>query len=114
MARRSKPTAKSKSVKAKPAAKSKAAARAKPAGAARSKSARKPAATRRIVSLVAAAKERKPSRPSKPIDLFYWSTPNGWKITIMLEECGLPYNVMANGGAWADGRTGQPLPQLRP
>jgi GST-like protein len=27
------------------------------------------------------------------IDLFYWSTPNGWKITIMLEECGLPYKI---------------------
>lgn len=25
------------------------------------------------------------------IDLHYWPTPNGWKITIMLEECGLPY-----------------------
>jgi GSH-dependent disulfide-bond oxidoreductase len=30
---------------------------------------------------------------AKPIDLYYWPTPNGWKITIMLEECGLPYNV---------------------
>ena len=29
-----------------------------------------------------------------PIDLYYWPTPNGWKITIMLEECGLPYNVI--------------------
>ena len=29
----------------------------------------------------------------KAIDLYYWPTPNGWKITIMLEECGLPYNV---------------------
>jgi GSH-dependent disulfide-bond oxidoreductase len=28
------------------------------------------------------------------IDLFYWPTPNGWKISIMLEECGLPYRVM--------------------
>ena len=26
------------------------------------------------------------------IDLYYWPTPNGWKISIMLEECGLPYN----------------------
>ncbi|MCY4100375.1 MAG: glutathione S-transferase N-terminal domain-containing protein [Rhodobacteraceae bacterium] len=27
------------------------------------------------------------------IELFYWPTPNGWKITIALEEFGLPYNV---------------------
>jgi GST-like protein len=27
------------------------------------------------------------------IELHYWPTPNGWKITIMLEECGLPYTV---------------------
>ncbi|MBW7835516.1 MAG: glutathione S-transferase N-terminal domain-containing protein [Sphingomonadales bacterium] len=28
------------------------------------------------------------------IDLYYWPTPNGWKITIMLEECGLPYTLV--------------------
>jgi GSH-dependent disulfide-bond oxidoreductase len=28
------------------------------------------------------------------IDLYYWPTPNGWKISIMLEECGLPYKVI--------------------
>ncbi|MFL5260400.1 MAG: glutathione S-transferase N-terminal domain-containing protein [Hyphomicrobiales bacterium] len=28
-----------------------------------------------------------------PIQLHYWPTPNGWKITIMLEECGLRYEI---------------------
>jgi len=28
-----------------------------------------------------------------PIDLYYWPTPNGWKISIMLEECALRYVV---------------------
>ena len=32
--------------------------------------------------------------PQQPIELYYWPTPNGWKITIMLEECGLPYTVL--------------------
>ena len=27
------------------------------------------------------------------IDLYYWPTGNGKKITIMLEECGLPYQI---------------------
>ena len=27
------------------------------------------------------------------IDLYYWTTPNGHKITLFLEEAGLPYNV---------------------
>ena len=27
------------------------------------------------------------------IELYTWDTPNGRKISIMLEECGLPYNV---------------------
>ncbi|HBZ45434.1 MAG TPA: glutathione S-transferase [Maritimibacter sp.] len=27
------------------------------------------------------------------IELYYWPTPNGWKITIALEEMGLPYTV---------------------
>lgn len=30
----------------------------------------------------------------QPIDLHYWPTPNGWKISIFLEEAGLPYNVV--------------------
>ncbi len=28
-----------------------------------------------------------------PIELHFWPTPNGWKIAIMLEECGLPYEI---------------------
>ena len=27
------------------------------------------------------------------IDLYYWPTPNGWKLSIALEELGLPYTV---------------------
>ena len=29
------------------------------------------------------------------IDLYYWPTPNGWKVSIMLEECGLEYQTIA-------------------
>jgi GST-like protein len=28
-----------------------------------------------------------------PIDLYTWGTPNGRKVSVMLEECGLPYTV---------------------
>ncbi|RVV98746.1 glutathione S-transferase family protein [Mesobaculum littorinae] len=35
-----------------------------------------------------------------PIDLYYWPTPNGWKISIALEEMSLPYEVkLINIGA---------------
>ena len=29
------------------------------------------------------------------IDLYTWTTPNGRKVSIMLEECGLPYKTHA-------------------
>ncbi len=31
--------------------------------------------------------------PMHAIDLYYWPTPNGWKITIALAELGVPYNL---------------------
>jgi GSH-dependent disulfide-bond oxidoreductase len=34
------------------------------------------------------------ARRRRPIELYYWPTPNGWKISIMLEECRLPYAVL--------------------
>ena len=55
----------------------------------------------------ARAKSRPKSRPKtgsrakprakssqQPIELYYWPTPNGFKISIMLEECGLPYKLI--------------------
>src|SRR5665647_3642629 len=51
-------------------------------------------------SAAAGAKGAKPAKGPKgqmgpkPIDFYYWPTPNGFKISIMLEECKLPYNLM--------------------
>ena len=37
---------------------------------------------------------KKAVKAAKPIELYYWPTPNGFKISIMLEECGLPYRLI--------------------
>jgi GSH-dependent disulfide-bond oxidoreductase len=41
----------------------------------------------------AKAATRAPARCGGQIELYYWPTPNGWKISIMLEECRLAYVV---------------------
>jgi GST-like protein len=28
------------------------------------------------------------------IDVYFWPTPNGYKVTVMLEELGLKYNIV--------------------
>jgi GST-like protein len=40
------------------------------------------------------ATARPAKKSAKPIELYYWPTPNGFKISIMLEECGLPYTMI--------------------
>jgi GSH-dependent disulfide-bond oxidoreductase len=49
---------------------------------------------RKAKSASGAVKKAKPARGKQPIDFYYWPTPNGWKITIMLEECRLPYTMI--------------------
>jgi len=60
-------------------AKTKKTAKAKPATAKVKKKISKPAV--------------KAAKAAKPIDLYYWPTPNGFKITIFLEEAKVPYNL---------------------
>ena len=38
-------------------------------------------------------KATKAQKPARPIALYYWPTPNGHKISIMLEELGVPYQL---------------------
>src|SRR2546423_14224758 len=43
--------------------------------------------------LHAAKGARMSAKQTLPIDLYYWPTPNGLKISILLEELGVPYAV---------------------
>ena len=42
------------------------------------------------------------------IDLHYWPTPNGWKIFILLEDCGLPYRMLPMNIVAGDPLSGVP------
>ena len=54
---------------------------------------RKGATARRSRSAKPAKARSAPAR-QRPIEHYYWPTPNGWKTAIMLEECGLPYTLI--------------------
>jgi len=41
-----------------------------------------------------AAKTRAAPAKQRPIEHYYWPTPNGWKTAIMLEECALPTTLI--------------------
>ena len=41
-----------------------------------------------------AAARPAPAKQDRPIAPYYWPTPNGFKISIMLEECKLPYTMI--------------------
>jgi len=52
------------------------------------------AKTRKKTAKQAKVRARKAKRAPKPIQFFYWPTPNGHKIGIMLEETGLAYEMV--------------------
>ena len=72
---------------ARAAARSKTAVRRSP-----KKESRKGRATTKTVK--ASTKRVVKKRSAAPIELWYWPTPNGFKVSIMLEECKLPYTMI--------------------
>jgi GST-like protein len=56
-------------------------------------SGKKKAPTQKATKKRAQKASRKAPKPAKPIAFYYWPTPNGHKISIMLEELGVPYEV---------------------
>src|SRR6202020_333243 len=49
---------------------------------------------RRAASARASGIAQQAKKESAMIDLHYWTTPNGHKITMFLEETGVPYNIV--------------------
>ena len=63
----------------------------------KSKAGKKSAVARKKAGLSrtkAASKTRSRAPKQRPIEHYYWPTPNGWKTAIMLEECALPYTLI--------------------
>jgi len=50
-------------------------------------------AAKRVAKKPVAARKSRSSKGQRPIELYFWPTSNGLKISIMLEECGLAYEL---------------------
>jgi len=50
-------------------------------------------AAKRVAKKPVPARKSRSSKGRRPIELYFWPTSNGLKISIMLEECGLPYEL---------------------
>jgi GST-like protein len=57
------------------------------------KAAAKSAKTKRAGATRARKHRARSASRQRPIELYFWPTSNGIKISIMLEECGLPYEL---------------------
>jgi len=80
-------------VKAKAAAQPASTTRIRTQAAVKPSSSAKAASPKTRAAASADSPSAKPKAAQRPIDLYYWPTPNGWKISIMLEECELPYSM---------------------
>jgi len=50
-------------------------------------------AAKRVAKKPVAARKSRSSKGQRPIELYFWPTSNGLKISVMLEECGLAYEL---------------------
>ncbi|HEU5018007.1 MAG TPA: glutathione binding-like protein [Pseudolabrys sp.] len=55
---------------------------------------RKPKSGSRAKAKGSKKKVKRAAPAQEPIEFWYWPTPNGFKVSIMLEECKLPYTMI--------------------
>ncbi len=45
------------------------------------------------------------------IDFYFWTTPNGYKVLMFLEEAGIPYRIIPVNISKGERRTRRPRPR---